>query len=84
MNKSFLWIKSHVAESQVASLVWPCLSLKEKQCAVNHMISYNDSVSKFYQCSIRNSPRQSANAGAYIYIFLVSASAKEKSKKMLR
>ena len=28
-------------------------SLTEKHCTINHMIIFNDSVSKFYQCSIR-------------------------------
>ena len=55
MNEGFLVvtssqkIKSHVAESQITSLVWPCLSLTEKQNTVNRMIIFNDSVSKFYQ-----------------------------------
>ena len=43
-------IKSHVMESQIMSLVWPWLSLTEKQRTINHMIIFNDSVSKFYQC----------------------------------
>ena len=61
MNKGFLCatssrkIKSHGVDSQITSLVWPCLSLSEKQHTVNHMIIFNDSVSKFYQCSVRNS-----------------------------
>ena len=54
MNEGFLVatssqkIKSHVAESQITSLVWRCLSLTEKQHTVNRMIIFNDSVSKFY------------------------------------
>ena len=32
---------------------WLCLSLTEKQRTVNHMIIFNDSISKFYQCSIQ-------------------------------
>ena len=40
-------------ESQITLLVWPYLSLTEKQRAINHMMVFNDSVSKFYQCSIR-------------------------------
>ena len=43
-------IKSHVVESQMMSLVWPWLSLTEKQRTINHMIIFNDSVSKFYHC----------------------------------
>ena len=39
-------------ESQITLLVWPCLSLTEKQWTINHMIIFNDSISKFYQCSI--------------------------------
>ena len=33
-------------------VVWPCLSLTEKHHTINHMIIFNDSISKFYQCSI--------------------------------
>ena len=33
-------------------LVWPCLSLTEKQHTINQMTIFNDSVSKFNQCSI--------------------------------
>ena len=46
-------IKCHVVESQIALLVWPCLSLTEKQGTINHMIIFNDSVGKFSQCSIQ-------------------------------
>ena len=59
MNKGFLFatssqkIKSHVVESQTTLLVWPCLSLTEKQRTFNHKIIFNDSISKFPQCSIR-------------------------------
>ena len=59
VNKDFLFatsnwkIKSHVVESQITLLVWPCLSLTEKQHTINHMIIFNDLISKFYQCSIR-------------------------------
>ena len=59
MNRGFLFatlsrkIKSHVVECQITLLVWPCLSLTEKQCTFNHMIIFNDSISKFYQCNIR-------------------------------
>ena len=59
VNKGFLFatssqkIKSHVVESQITLLVWPCLSLTEKQCKINQMVIFNDSVSKFYQCSIQ-------------------------------
>ena len=58
MNKGFLFAtscrknKSHV-ESQITLLVWPCVSITEKQCKINHMIIFNDSIGKFYQCSIR-------------------------------
>ena len=57
MDKGFLLatssqkIKSHVVECQITSLVWPWLSLTEKQRTINHkIIFFNDSVSKFYQC----------------------------------
>ena len=63
-------------ESQLASLVWRsrvCLSLTEKQRTVNHTISFNDLISKFYQYS-------EAFADAYL-CFLVPASAKKKKKK---
>ena len=45
-------IKDHVVECQITSLVWPWLSLTEKQRTINHMIIFffNDSVNKFYQC----------------------------------
>ena len=75
MNKGFLFatssrkIKSHVVESQITLLVWPCLSLTEKQRTINHMIIFNDSISKFYQCSIQGFWRG--------ICFLVSASAKK-------
>ena len=62
MNKDFLFatsireIKSQVLESQITLLVWSCLtmfkSLTEKHRTINHMIIFNDSISKFYQCSI--------------------------------
>ena len=58
MNKGFLFatstqrIKIHVVESQITLLVWPYLSLTEKYRTINHMIIFNDSISKFYQCSI--------------------------------
>ena len=60
-------------ESQVTLLFWPCLSLTEKQCTINHMIIFNDSISKFYQFSFWGFCRG-------ISVFLVSASV----KKMLR
>ena len=55
MSKDFLFatstekIKSHVVESQIALLVWPYLSLTEKQHTDNRMIIFNDSISMFYQ-----------------------------------
>ena len=33
----------------MALRVWPCLLLTEKQRTINHMIIFNDSISKFYQ-----------------------------------
>ena len=91
MNKGFLFatssqkIKSHVVESQITSLVWPFLSLTEKQPTVNHMIFFNDPFSQFYQYSVRNSPRQSANAESFAeaYLgFLVAASAKKMPRQL--
>ena len=81
MNKGFLFatssqkIKSHVVESQITLLVWPCLSLTEKQRTVNHMIIFNDSVSKFDQCRVRGFYR------GIIMFSMISATAKKKKKK---
>ena len=51
--------KSHVVESQITLVV--CLvmfkSLTEKHRTINHMIIFNDSISKFYQSSIWGSCR---------------------------
>ena len=78
MNEGFLVvtssqkIKSHVVESQKASLVWPCLSLTEKQHTVNRMIIFNDSISKFYQSAfeiILSSRRMSRLLPRHIYVF---------------
>ena len=58
MNKRFLFatysqkIRSHVVESQITLLVKPCLNQLQK---TSHSLShgpFNDSISKFYQCSI--------------------------------
>ena len=38
--------------------------LKEKHCTINHMIIFNDSISKIYQCSIRLLAR-------HIYVFSI-------------
>ena len=55
-----LWIKTFylqppakrlkAVESQITFLVWPWLSLTEKQPIVNHMIIFNGSISKLYKC----------------------------------
>ena len=80
VNKGFLFatssqkIKSHVVESQITSLVSPCLSLTEKQRTVNHMIIFNDSVSKFDQCRVRGFYR------GIIMFSMISATAKKKKK----
>ena len=58
-------------ERQIKLLAWPCLSLTEKQWTINHMVIFNDSISKFYKCSIRGFCRG-------ISMFLVSTSAKKK------
>ena len=58
VNKGFLFatfsrnIKSDVVDSQITFLVWPCLSLTDKRRTINHIIIFNDLISKFYQCSI--------------------------------
>ena len=78
MNEGFLVvtssqkIKSHAVESQKASLVWPCLSLTEKQHTVNRMIIFNDSISKFYQSAfeiILSSRRMPRLLPRHIYVF---------------
>ena len=51
-------------------------SLTEKHRTINHMIIFNDSISKFYQYSIQGSCRG-------ISIFLVSASEKNEAIKFL-
>ena len=82
MNKGFLFatssqkIKSHVVESQITLLVWPSLSLTEKQSTINHMIIFSDSISKFYQCSIRGFYRG-------ISLFLSICLGKEKYPKAI-
>ena len=73
-------IKSHVVESRISLLFWPCLLLTEKQRTVNHITIFNDSVSKFYQWNVQNSLRQSLNTKAFaeVYLFfLVSTLAKK-------
>ena len=58
MNKGILFaisnrrIKSYAVESQLTLLVWPYSRLPEKQCTINRMITFNDSVSKFYHSCI--------------------------------
>ena len=58
VNKGFLFaisrqkIKFHVVENQVTLLVWPCLNHLQKNRTIHHMIIFNDSISKFYQCCI--------------------------------
>ena len=53
VNRGFLFvtssqkIKNHVMETQITLLVCPCLSLTQKQHTFNHMIIYNNSISKF-------------------------------------
>ena len=77
MNKGFLFatssrkIKSHVVESQITLLVWPCLSLTEKQRTINHMIILMIQSVSFTSGALE------AFAEAYV-CFLVSASAKKK------
>ena len=84
VNKSFLFatsnqkIKSHVVESQITLLVWPSLSLTEKQSTINHMIIFSDSISKFYQCSIRGFCR---DISMFFSICLKNISLFEKEKQ---
>ena len=77
MNKDFLFatssrkIKSHVAESQITLLIWPYLSLTEKQQrTINYMIILMIQPVSFTSAAFE------AFAEAYL-CFLVSASAKE-------
>ena len=78
VNKGFLFatssirIKSHVVESQITLLVWPCLAVTEKQRTINHMTIFNNSIGKFYQCSIQG-------FCWCISMFLVSTSTKKKA-----
>ena len=67
-------------EIHITLLVWPCLSLTENQHTVNHMIIFNDSISKFYQCSIQNSPWQLANAETFFSTCL----GKKKNSETIR
>ena len=81
MNKSFFFptssrkIKSHVVESQITLLVWPCLSLTEKQGTFNHMIIFNVSISKFYWLNFNFTFETFAET---FLCLLVSGSAKKK------
>ena len=75
VNKGFLFatssrkIKNDVVESQVTLNVWPCLLLTEKQRTINHMIIFNDSISKLYQCSIWGRWKFSKGRGGVKEIF---------------
>ena len=81
MNKSFLFAtfsrktKSQVVESRITLLVWSCLSLVEKQRTINHMIFFNDSISKFYQCG--------AFAEAYLYFLATKKKKNAEAMKFL-
>ena len=70
-------IKSHVVESQITLLVWTCLSLTEKQHTIIHIIIFNDSISKFYQRSIRGFCRD-------ISMFFSNCLCKKKKKKKIQ
>ena len=78
MSKGFLFetssrkIKSHVVESQIKLLVWPCLSLTEKQRTMNHTWSFLR-----IQSVIVTSAAFEAFAETYL-CFLVSSSLKKK------
>ena len=62
-------IKSHVVESQITFLVWPCLTLTEKQHTVKHMIIFNVFTSAAFE----------AFAEAYL-CFFVSSSTKKNAE----
>ena len=76
MNRGLLFetssrkIKTHVVEKSHC-LFYHAYQL-QKNDTINHMIIFNDSVSKFYQWSIRGFCRG-------ISVFLVSALAKKKN-----
>ena len=77
MNKGFLFetsspnIKSHVAQSQITLLVWPC-SNHLKNNTINHMIIFNDSVSKVTSAAFK------AFAEAYLFFSICLGIKKEK------
>ena len=59
-----------VIESQITLLVWSCWSLTGKQRTINHVIIFNDSISKFSSAAFKTF--------AEAYLFFTSASAKQK------
>ena len=63
--------------SQITLLVWPCLSLTEKQRTNNHIIIFNDSISKFYQCRIRGFCQG-------IYVFFSICLGKKKNAEAIK
>ena len=80
MNKGFLFatssqkIKSHVVESQITLLVWPCLNHLQKNIAQLITCSF-----LMIQSASFTSAAFEAFSEAYPF-FLVSASAKKKKK----
>ena len=77
VNKRFLFgASSHVVQSQITLLVWPCLSHTEKQRTINHMIIFIDIQSVSF-------PSSAFEAFAEPYLcFLQSASAKKKKEEI--
>ena len=82
MNKGFLFvassrkINSHIVEVQITLLVWPCLSLTEKQRTINYIIVFN-----VIQSVRFTSAAFEAFAKAYLYFF-VSPSAKKMPRQL--
>ena len=80
VNKGFLFatssrkIKSHVVESQITLIVWPCLNQLQKNIA--QLITWSFLMIKFYQCSIWGFCRG-------ISMFLVSTLA-EKNPEVIK
>ena len=61
-------------DSQITLLVWPSLLLTEKHRTINHMIIFNDFISKFHQCSIE------AFTEAYLMFFSICLDKKKQKK----
>ena len=75
-------IKIHFVESQITLLVWPCLSLTEKQHTINHMFIFNDLISKFYKCSIRGMAW--GIWSRHVYVFYYLSRPKKKNSELIK